>query len=128
MKYILHVVAALLLLSACKNNETPEDETTGNANSIPAPANLTYNILGMVQHDTSSFTEGLQLYNNELYESTGNYGSSRLLKIDPATGKTIKAIELDKKYFGEGITVLRDTVYQMTWQEKTGFKYDGKTF
>lgn len=128
MKYILPVFAAFLLISACKNNDNSGDETTNNVNTIPAPVALTYNIVGMVQHDTSSFTEGLQLYNNELYESTGNYGKSKLLKIDPGTGKTIKEIGLDEKYFGEGITVLRDTVYQMTWQEKTGFKYDAKTF
>jgi glutamine cyclotransferase len=128
MKYVLPVIVATFLVSSCKNNDDNNSEPTANANTIAAPANLSYNIVGMLAHDTSYFTEGLQYYNNELYESTGNYGKSKLLKIDPSNGKAVKELKLNKEYFGEGLTVLRDTIYQMTWQEKTGFKYDAKTF
>ena len=63
-----------------------------------------------------------------MYEGTGNYGHSKLLKVDYKTGKSEKAISLDAKYFGEGITILNDTVYQLTWKEKTVFVYSLKDF
>jgi glutamine cyclotransferase len=50
-------------------------------------------------------------------------GQSRLMKIDLKTGNTLKKISLSDKYFGEGITILRDTVYQLTWQEHKVFVY-----
>ena len=128
MKYLLPVFIAISFVTSCKNNDTNQTETTSNPYTIAAPVALTHTVIGIHPHDTSSFTEGLQLYNNELYESAGNYGKSKLFKFNPSNGEKTKEIKLDNKFFGEGITVLRDTIYQMTWQEKTGFKYDAKTF
>jgi glutaminyl-peptide cyclotransferase len=128
MKNILPLIASLLLISACKNNEPNDSETTTNTNAIPAPQIIANTVVGMHPHDTSYFTEGLQLYDNTLYESTGTYGNSKLLKINPKTGEVEKELKLPDNYFGEGITVLRDTIYMMTYQEKTGFKYDANTF
>jgi len=76
-----------------------------------------------------SFTEGLEFYKDTLYfESTGQKGSSYIRKYDYKTGKIFKQIDLDPAYFGEGITILNDKIYQLTWQEKTGFIYNVNTF
>lgn len=127
MKYILPIILSCLFISACKNNENP-DESDGNNYTVAAPPAISYNIVNTYPHDTSSFTQGLQWYNNTLYEGTGNYEKSKLMKVDLKSGKPTQQIKLGDGYFGEGITILKDTVYQITWQEKTCFVYDAKTF
>lgn len=88
---------------------------------------LKYKIVNAFPHDTNSFNEGLEFYNDTLYESTGQKGTSYIRKYDYKTGKVYKQVDLDKKYFGEGITIVDGKLYQLTWQEKTGFIYDAKT-
>lgn len=89
-----------------------------------APEEYSYKIVKVFPHDTSSYTEGLQYVDGLLYESTGNYGTSTIRKSDLNTGKAIKVTKIDKKYFGEGISVVGDKVIQMTYREKVGFVYD----
>ncbi|MGO4771752.1 glutaminyl-peptide cyclotransferase [Flavobacterium sp. W22_SRS_FK3] len=91
------------------------------------PKLLKYKIVNTFPHDTASFNEGLEFYNDTLYESTGQKGTSYIRKYDYKTGKIYKQIDLDKKYFGEGITIVNGKLYQLTWQENTGFVYDAKT-
>jgi glutamine cyclotransferase len=91
------------------------------------PKLLKYKIINTVPHDTASFTEGLEFHNDTLYENTGQYEKSYFRKYDYKTGKIYKQIDLDKKYFGEGITFLNGKLYQLTYKEKTGFIYDAKT-
>ncbi|HEV8284913.1 MAG TPA: glutaminyl-peptide cyclotransferase [Chitinophagaceae bacterium] len=92
----------------------------------PAPPILNCIPQRSYPHDTSSFTEGLLIYNGSLYESTGNKGKSKLLKINLTTGKAEKEVKLDSIYFGEGIAILRDTIYQLTYQEHVAFVYTVK--
>jgi glutaminyl-peptide cyclotransferase len=118
MKKIIPVLVLVGLLS-CKNHDAnPPDKPNPNA-----PANMAYNIVATFPHDTSSYTQGLIIYNGVMYEGTGNYGFSKLKKVDWKTGKTEKEISLDPKYFGEGVTILRDTIYQLTWKQKKVFVY-----
>lgn len=119
MNKVTLAAGLLLLLAACKDKGTGEVDTP----DPQAPRNMSYSVVTAHPHDTSSFTEGLLFYNGELYESTGNKGQSKLLKVDLATGKALKSISLDKAYFGEGIAIVRDTIYQLTYQEEVGFKY-----
>jgi glutamine cyclotransferase len=91
------------------------------------PKLLKYKIVNTFSHDTTSFTEGLEFYKDTLYESTGLKGKSYVRKYDYRTGKIYKQINLDAKYFGEGITFINDKMYQLTWEEKTGFIYNAKT-
>ena len=88
-------------------------------------------IINTLPHDTSFYTQGLTFYKGDLYEGTGDpghLGKSRLMKIDLKTGKVLQSISLSSKYFGEGITILRDTIYQLTWQEQKVFVYTLKDF
>jgi len=109
-----------------KNGNTNTNETAGN-NTTPS---ISLSVIKTYPHDTSSFTQGLVIYKGQLYEGTGGaaydvVGSkfSRLMKVNLETGKAEKSIDLDPKYFGEGITVLNDTVYQLTWRENKAFAY-----
>ena len=128
MKYIFYIVCAFAFVS-CNNNNDGDGGTDSDLTINPAvPKSMTYSIVKTYPHDTSSFTEGLQIYNGDLYEGTGDRGRSRLLKLDLKTGKVLHAAPLTDNFFGEGITILRDTVYQLTYQEKTGFVYTLKDF
>ncbi len=88
---------------------------------------LSFTVVKIYPHDTTSFTEGLIWFNNTLYEGTGNKGSSRLIQSDIETGKTVKDVKLVKDFFGEGITILNNKIYELTWQEHKGFVYDLNT-
>jgi len=125
MKYTLTLIFLLGLLSGCKSKTEDNKE---DANAITVPAVLSYNITNVYPHNTGSYTEGLEWHDSTLYESTGNYGQSKLARVSLHTGKDIQKIDLAKEYFGEGITVLNGKIYQLTYQEKKCFVYDFKTF
>ncbi|WP_458626766.1 glutaminyl-peptide cyclotransferase [Winogradskyella sp. PC D3.3] len=95
-------------------------------NSIPSY--YKYEVVNTYPHDITSYTQGLEFYNGELYESTGQRGESKLRKVNFETGEVLKNIHLENQYFGEGLTVLNDKIYQLTWQAKRGFIYDVNTF
>lgn len=88
------------------------------------PELMTYEIIEEFPHDKDAYTQGLEFYNNILYESTGLNGKSSIRKINFISGEILDKINLDYEYFGEGLTVLNDKVYQLTWKNKIGFIYD----
>ena len=105
-------------------------ETTARVEVVSdmAPKILTYKVVNTYPHDTLAFTEGLEFYRDTLYESAGQYNESRLIKTNYKTGKAYKDSKLDGKYFGEGITIINNRIYQLTWKEKTGFMYNANTW
>lgn len=113
----------------CGNNN--ENNTQNNiASSGKAVPSIGISVIKSYPHDTSSFTQGLVVYKGQMYEGTGGAayvaeGSkfSRLIKVHLETGKAEKSVNLDTKYFGEGITILNDTIYQLTWREHKVFAY-----
>lgn len=111
-----------------KNNDTQIAEKPIEIFSGVTPKLVKFKIINTYPHDIKAYTQGLEFVGDTLYESTGLYGFSSLRKVDYRTGTVLKKIDLDKKYFGEGITVLNDKIYQLTWQEKAGFVYNRKTF
>ena len=92
-----------------------------------APKLLKYTVITIYDHDANAFTQGYEFYNDTLIESTGREGTSYVAKTDYKTGKLYKKTDLNRQYFGEGITVLKDKIYQLTWQNAEGFIYDAKT-
>ncbi len=94
------------------------------------PKLLQYTIVNTYPHDIASFTEGLEFYKDTLYESTGsgNEYKSYLRKYNYKTGEIYKQINLEPQYFGEGITFLNNKIFQLTWQNKTGFIYNANTW
>lgn len=91
------------------------------------PKLLKYTVVNTYDHDVNAFTEGFEFFRDTLMESTGQNGKSYFAKIDYKTGKTYKKVDLEQQYFGEGITVINNKVYQLTWQNETGFVYDANT-
>lgn len=93
-----------------------------------SPTVYTYEIVNTFPHDITSYTQGLEFHGDTLYESIGQYGSSKLRKLDLESGEVLKEIKLDDQYFAEGLTILGDKLYQLTWQAGEGFIYDLDTF
>lgn len=92
------------------------------------PKLLNYTIVNTFPHDTLGFTEGFEFYRDTLLESTGQKGASHFRKYDYKTGKVYKQVNLDNTdYFGEGITVINNKIYQLTWQSSVGFIYDANS-
>ena len=110
------------------NNEKQVTTTTITILSHEAPKVYTYKIINEYPHDITSYTQGLEFYKGHLYESTGQHKESKLREVDYKTGKVIKNVNLANEYFGEGLTILNDKIYQLTWQAGTGFVYDVNTF
>lgn len=92
------------------------------------PISYGYEVVASYPHNPQSFTQGLEFEDGQLYEGTGEYGESRLLQVELATGKILREHKLGDLYFGEGITILGGKIYQLTWQNKKGFIYDLATF
>ncbi len=93
-----------------------------------APEIYTYEIINEYPHDNKAYTQGLEFYNDTLYESTGKKGRSSLRKVDYETGEVLKKIDLNETYFGEGITIFNGKIFLLTWQSGTGFIYDLNSF
>lgn len=91
------------------------------------PKLLNYTVVNTYPHEVKAFTEGFEFFRDTLIESTGQHGNSYIAKIDYKTGKTIKKVDLAQQYFGEGITVINNKIYQLTWQNNEGFIYDANT-
>lgn len=129
----LAVIFLLFILMNCKKIAVDSSD-----NEIVRETNLTskvgYVILNSFPHDINSFTEGLFMHNNIVYESTGSPEELPKTKsvigiLDLKTGLINTKVELDKRiYFGEGIAKCKNKIYQLTYKNKTGFIYDSKTF
>lgn len=127
-------ICILLVFSSC--DETPK--TTIKTETVKTQestvAEIPYSVLSTSPHDPSSFTEGFLFHNGQLFESTGATPELSQTKslfgiVDLLTGKINTKAELDKSiYFGEGIVVLKNKIYQVTYKNQIGFIYDATTF
>src|SRR6185503_7869615 len=87
-----------------------------------------YRIVRTYPHDATAFTQGLQYVDGFLYEGTGLNGSSSIRKVKLETGEVVQRRDLARAYFGEGITVWKTDLIQLTWQSNVAFVYDSQTF
>lgn len=100
------------------------------------PKLLKYTIVNTYPHDNHAYIEGLEFYNDFLYEGTGNgsgndtgkKGVSSMRKVDYKTGKVVKSVEYPEVIFGEGITILNGKIYQLTYKQNEAYVYDVNTF
>lgn len=88
------------------------------------PSELLFTKLKTTTHDAKSYTQGFEIHNNILYESSGQYGASSIRKVNLKTGQLITEKKLDPSFFAEGLTVLNGKVYQLTWKEGQCIIYD----
>jgi len=92
------------------------------------PPEYTFKIVRTFPHDSAAFTQGLAYRDGFLYEGTGLKGRSSLRKVRLETGAVVQQVDLTPEFFGEGITLLKNEVVQLTWQSQTGFVYNVSDF
>lgn len=136
--------AALLAVAACSNGgDKPQrtalppgmsriqpTEPAPEPPAIPFSAATARYAVRVVQswpHDPEAFTQGLDLYDGTLYESTGVEGHSSVRKVDLTSGRVLQRVDVPYPIFGEGIAVLDGRLYQLTWKSEKGFIYDAAT-
>ena len=90
-------------------------------------ARWTVEIIEWFPHDPDAFTQGLEVADGIMYESTGLWGQSSLRAVNPATGEVTARVDLPEEFFGEGLTVAGDEIIQLTWQSGTALVYDRAT-
>ncbi|HUE44519.1 MAG TPA: glutaminyl-peptide cyclotransferase [Candidatus Sulfotelmatobacter sp.] len=103
----------------------PASTTVAQPGAIPV---LGATVVKTYPHDPLAFTQGLEFFDGYLYESTGRQRQSTLRQVAVETGKVVKSVRLPDESFGEGLTIFRGKIYQLTWLDKTGFTYDLRTF
>ncbi|SCX97889.1 glutaminyl-peptide cyclotransferase [Nonlabens sp. Hel1_33_55] len=89
-----------------------------------APKIYSYSIVNTYPHDEAAYTQGLEFHDGQLYESTGQYGESDVRITQVETGDVIKKEELGRDIFAEGLTILNNKLYQLTWRSRFGYVYD----
>ncbi len=92
------------------------------------PVIYTYKVIKSFPHDRNAYTQGLVFADGIFYESTGLEKRSSIRKVDVETGDVLYSYDLPENYFGEGIALLNDKLYQITWQNGTAFVFDKNTF
>jgi glutaminyl-peptide cyclotransferase len=119
---LLLLLAILAVAGACASALTGDQVTGRAAPTVPV------RVVNEFPHDPGAFTQGLAVEGDVLYEGTGQYGRSTLRKVDLKTGQVLQQQTLDPNYFGEGITIIGDRIYQLTWKERVCIVYDKTTF
>lgn len=111
------------------NSTNKPNANTAESAKIPE---YSYEIVKTFNHDPSAFTQGLVVHNGFFYEGTGGKNGdpffSSIRKVEMESGKVLQKFDLSRDYFGEGITIFNDKIYQLTWREKKAFVYDVNDF
>ena len=122
MSPILLLVLAVALAAA-------SGFSSSQARRAPAPAAVAqYRVVHVYPHDPEAFTQGLVYLDGFLYEGTGLNGRSSIRKVRLENGEVLQIQKLDPQYFGEGIAIVGNSLFELTWQAEIGFVYDRQTF
>jgi len=122
------LIAISILFMKCANNDSDSGNGNSGNESTSNVARLNFSIVATFPHDTTAYTQGLEFYNGFLLEGTGLEGKSKLTKRRLEDTQELQSVALDPTLFGEGITVLRDTLYQLTWRNRMVLVYTAKDF
>lgn len=128
--FLASVAAMLILpLSSCLEPARPlVTVVPGGPATAHAVPTYTYKVVNTYPHDSNAFTEGLAFSSGALYEGTGLYGYSTLRKVQLETGDVLQVRKLSEQLFGEGITIWKDRIIQLTWTSGIGLVYDKNSF
>jgi glutamine cyclotransferase len=121
-RQLCFILLSASIFTACSSEKKKDERPTA-----PQTPRIGFTVQRSFPHDTKSFTQGFIVHNGKLYESTGQ-NNSWIGIVDIVTGEAEKKVMLEDTYFGEGITILNNKIYQLTWQSKVGFVYDLNTF
>ena len=126
---LLMLLFTVSLAVGCSGNTTPPKPNTNANTAKPAALPIYgYEVVKAYPHDPKAFTEGLFFSNGFLYESTGEKGASSLRKVELETGKVVQKWDMPREDFGEGIAMIGDKIYQLTWQQGLGRVFNAKDF
>ena len=140
MRFYILILLVLLMFSCNSSsgenkdnsvNKTPNTEASTTTNSkVPT---YTYEVVNEYNHDPNAFTQGLVFHEGVLYEGTGGDETdddfdSSLRKVEIESGKVLNKFDLADEFFGEGIVILKDKIYQLTWRSGVGFVYNLSDF
>ncbi|MEO8648218.1 MAG: glutaminyl-peptide cyclotransferase [Acidobacteriota bacterium] len=127
----LYLVLVIFVLAAgcggAANNSAVNQNNVNKKTHEPLPIS-TYEIVKTYPHDPNAFTQGLVYRDGFLYESTGEEGESTLRKVELETGKVLQKYPLPRDVFAEGIAIMGDNVYQLSWRNRTGWVYNLSDF
>ena len=91
------------------------------------PDALAYEVTARFPHDSTAYTQGLVWDDSILYESTGRYGHSELRRVDLRSGRVLASRSLAPNRFGEGLALVKDRLFQLTWESQIAYVYDAAT-
>lgn len=121
----LSFIAIAISLFSCGGSTPDHDSSLPMPVTVPAPRAVIFKVTNVYPHDPSSFTQGLEYHDGKLYEGTGELKMSKLRVVNIKTGVPEKSHTIeDPDIFGEGITILNNKIYQLTWQNSKIFEYD----
>jgi glutamine cyclotransferase len=118
---------AAVLVTAGLVLGTPLPALADPSSTSPVPV-VTPTVLAEIPHDPDAYTEGLEIDGGTLYEATGEVGKSQLRELDPNTGAVLRSVPIPSNYFGEGITVVGDRIWQLTYVDGVAIEWDKATF
>lgn len=132
MKQMFSILAAAVFMLSCQcagnvKSAAPES-SRGAVRRVTVPDEYGYRVKAVYPHDSGAYTQGLFWHGGSLYESAGQYGESRLLKVDLKSGRATRRHDLRPGVFAEGAALLDGKIYQLSWREWTVFVYDADTF
>jgi glutamine cyclotransferase len=108
-----------------RGNEEPEEISTNIVvKSTLVPQKLKYNVQATFNHDTSSYTQGLEYYKGFLYESDGLLGESSIRKTEISTGKVLQLTKISDEIFAEGITIVEDKIFMLTYRNAINLEFE----
>jgi len=132
-KFLITILISGIFIGCSNNTKISEDKTKAPITDTEIPT-IDYSVVKTFPHDTTSYTQGLIVHDKKILESTGSPKGMKQTRsllgiLDTITGKIDVKAELDRdKYFGEGIVILKNKIYQLTYLNQIGFIYDAKTF
>ncbi len=104
--------------------QTAAQKSPARAPAAAHTPQYTFVVVHTFPHDRNAFTQGLIFHDGFLYEGTGLNGRSSLRKVRLETGEVVQKFDLPREYFGEGIAIVKNEIFQLTWQSKIGFVFD----
>lgn len=111
-RIVAALAAAAIALGACRRGERRSDA---------------FDVTARFPHDPTAYTQGLLWADGVLFESTGRYGHSEIRRVDLRSGRVLASRRLPDDRFGEGLALLHDRLYQLTWQSGVAYTYDAAT-
>ncbi len=131
--HMRHVGTTVLLLLAGSAfgscvSDTPANELVTTDNTVGRTPTYVADVVRSYPHDPTAYTQGLLWHEGRMFEGTGEIGKSNIREVELSSGRVIRQRDLAEPHFGEGIAILGDNLYQVTWTTKSAFVYDWKTF